>query len=77
VLRPWEKKDFIIKRGQKRHLSDTLERESRTGYRGFITVEDRSGIAAIIGLGRRTFQQNGDAILLKRDENNSERGYDV
>jgi tRNA(Ile)-lysidine synthase len=77
VLRPWKKKDFIIKTGQKRHLSDTLVRESRTGYTGFITAEDGSGIAAIIGLGRRTFQQNGDAILLKRDTNNSERGYDV
>ncbi|MDR0312620.1 MAG: tRNA lysidine(34) synthetase TilS [Treponema sp.] len=66
VLRPWKKKDFIIKTGQKRHLSDTLERESRTGYKGFITAEDGSGIAAIIGLGRRTFQRNEGEILLKR-----------
>jgi tRNA(Ile)-lysidine synthase len=62
VLRPWKKKDFIIKRGQKRHLSDTLDRDTRRGYTGFITAEDGCGIAAIIGTG----PQSEGAVLLKR-----------
>jgi tRNA(Ile)-lysidine synthase len=63
VLRPWKKKDFIIKTGQKRHLSDTLDRDTRTGYTGLITAEDSCGVVAIIGTGP---QRNEGAVLLKR-----------
>jgi hypothetical protein len=62
VFRPWRGKDFIVKAGQKRYLSDILKRESRTVYSGFITAEDRNGNAAFVGLGDQTAP-----LLLARD----------
>jgi hypothetical protein len=66
VFRPWRGKDFIIKAGQKRHLSDILKKESQAGYIGFITAQDRSGNAAFLGLGTQK-----DTLLLSRDDEQS------
>ena len=64
VLKKWVKKDIIVKTGQKRCLSDILNREERTAYKGFITALDKEGNAAFIGLGR-----GKPALLYRRDSN--------
>ena len=62
VLKNWVKKDFIIKTGQKRCLSDILKREEKTAYKAFITALDKNGTAAFIGLAK-----GKPALLCARD----------
>ena len=63
VLRPWKKKDYVVKAGHKRHLSDIIKGEDRAEYSGFVTAEDKNGCAAILGLGDQK-----DTLLLARDD---------
>jgi len=62
VFRPWRGKDFIVKAGHKRYLSDILKGESQAVYSGFITAEDRNGNVAFVGLG-----DQAAPLLLARD----------
>ena len=52
VLKNWTKKDFIFKTGQKRCLSDILNKETKKTYKAFFTALDMNGTAAFIGLGK-------------------------
>jgi len=58
-------RDYIIKAGQKRRLSDIFQGGSviKNSFAGFATAEDKEGNAAFIGLGR-----HGNSLLFCRDD---------
>ena len=72
VFRPWRKKDLIVKAGHRPCLSDILKGESKGEYSGFITAEDRIGIAAFICFGEKK-----DVLLLTRDDDPLQAKYRI
>ena len=71
VCRPWRKKDFITRAGHTRYLSDIINGESRAVYSGFITVEDRNGSTAFIGVRvqlTNRLEDQKDPLLLVSDD---------
>ena len=62
VLRSLGQRDFIVKAGQKRRLSDILKGQFLSDQAGFVTAEDGEGIAAFIHGGGEK-----DPLIFSRD----------